>query len=173
MQMEVLYRNMQKYYIGNQTVDFIKTANKALQKTSSKKKINKNLMIFTTIKNTICKWFGTTKSKPVNICGYNITLPMEISVEAENDILNIIKKAHEKWYFENKQNIPFDAMSWSHNTDITKKFIKTKASYNEYTQCYGFLISYDVVGFYDNPRKEGDSPHWQELRNISIKKLKS
>jgi len=190
--MEVLYRNMQKYYIGNQTVDFIKTANKALQKTSSKKKINNNLMITTAIKNTICKWFGTTKPKTANVCGYNITLPMEISVEAENDILNIIKEAHEKWYFENKQNIPFDAMSWSYSyaldrtTDSTRKFCKIAISHKKYTQCYGFLIAYDVVGFYDHPKKEGDfgssggiiltqsyTPHWQELRNISITKLKS
>lgn len=166
---------MQKYYIGNQTVDFIKTANQALQKTSSKKKINKNLMIIT----AISKLFAETETKTVNVCGYNVTLPIEISVEAENDVLNIIKEAHEKWYFENKQNIPFDAMSWSYYhslhcaIDSAKKFRRITIYHKEYTQCYGFLIAYDVVGFYDNPKKEGDCPHWQELRNISIKKLKS
>jgi len=130
--------------------------------------------------NAISKLFAKTetKTKTVNVCGYNITLPIEISVEAENDVLNIIKEAHEKWYFENKQNIPFDAMSWhwiigDSTTDVTRKFIKITNLYKEYTQCYGFLIAYDIVGFYDNPKKEGDCPHWQELRNISIKKLKS
>jgi len=128
-------------------------------------------------KNTICKWFGTTKPKTVNVCGYNITLPMEISVEAENDILNIITEAHEKWYFENKQNIPFDRLSWywpirNNTIDIARKFIKIKNNYIEYTQCYNFLIAYNVLGFYDNPKKEGDYPHWQELRNISIKKTR-
>jgi uncharacterized protein YneR len=142
-------------------------------------------MIFTTIttiKNAICEWFVPTatapKTKTVNVCGYNVTLPIEISVEAENDVLNIIKEAHEKWYFENKQNIPFDAMSWCYYpldcaTDSAKKFCRIKICHKEYTQCYGFLIAYDVVGFYDLPKKEGDFPHWQELRNISIKKLES
>jgi hypothetical protein len=183
---------MQKYYIGNQTVDFIKTANQALQKTSSKKKINKNLMIITAIK-AISKLFANTETytKTVNVCGYNVTLPIAISVEAENDVLNIIKEAHEKWYSENKQNIPFDAMSWSYyysldrTIDSAKKFRRIAIYHEEYTQCYGFLIAYDVVGFYDNLKKEGDlgsyggktliqsyAAHWQELRNISIKKLK-
>ena len=138
-------------------------------------------MIFTTINKAISKWFvkTETKTKTVNVCGYNITFPMEISVEAENDVLNIIKEAHEKWYFENKQNIPFDAMSWSydyslnHSTDSTKKFRRIAVCHNKYTQCYGFLIAYDVVGFYDNPRTERDCTHWQELRNISIQKLES
>ena len=138
-------------------------------------------MIFTTINKAISKWFvkTETKTKTVNVCGYNITFPMEISVEAENDVLNIIKEAHEKWYFENKQNIPFDAMSWSYDyslhysTDSTKKFCRIAIDHKEYTQCYGFLIAYDVVGFYDNPRTERDCTHWQELRNISIQKLES
>jgi hypothetical protein len=135
-------------------------------------------MIFTTINNTISKLLAKTETKTVNVCGYNVTLPIEISVEAENDVLNIIKEAHEKWYFENKQNIPFDAMSWGYyyaldrTTDSAKKFCRITICHEEYTQCYGFLIAYDVVGFYDHPKKEGDFPHWQELRGISIKKLK-
>ena len=129
--------------------------------------------------NAICKWFVQTAPKTVNVCGYNITFPIAISVEAENDVLNIIKEAHEKWYFENKQNIPFDAMSWSHDgslhhsTDSIKKFCKIAICHEQYTQCYNFLIAYDVVGFYDNPRNNVKHAHWQELRNISIKKLKS
>jgi len=148
-------------------------------------------MIFTIINNTISKLFANTetKTKTVNVCGYNVTLPIEISVEAENDIMNIIMEAHEKWHFENKQNIPFDAIIWSwhgggYNIDVTKKFRRIAICHKKYTQCYGFLIAYDVVGFYDNPIKEGDfgssggrtltqsyTTHWQELRNISIEKL--